>query len=449
MFNFYFAVLTFFLSISDLILTQSGQPCPLTESAELSLLESVGLMTAAAFHTQATQAQAQAQSQDAGSSSCVVATSLLTEMLASLSSQVVELAGHPQFDRYRDHLSELAGRKIGSIGALCKGHTLKQSSPLSVSFSALLSSTLATIGPSLITLIKYKNTKARAFILLHRMVSCAGVGVLPLATVFLPTSLQYVTEFADIEAPIQLVNQLMIDFNSGALPIVNNVFSLVLDKMAVLMAMTKAAAAVGGGGGSEGDIVSLQKLYLSLLNNITLFNCTPCLYSPENHPRLATDVLSALLQGVQGQVSGEPISLSPSIPLRRLCITIITSLAKAWFGPVTRTQHPSEVSEFFVSFLLQQVVPAMLQSLCNGSIPNILTDALSQQLVGDVSQLMWTLSAVAHDDFLSYLRNLLLTLQWPETAIATLIGHLDGSTSGQAMNTFRDTFKKFIKQLLS
>jgi hypothetical protein len=198
------------------------------------------------------------------------------------------------------------------------------------------------------------------------------------------------------------------------------------------------------------------------------------LYSRDNYPRWGSEVLPGMLAcltgtfggggGAGGGVGGGVVSPASAMVLRRLATTFFTNLTKAWLGggasgaspPGTAAgagavvAHPPEVTSQFTAVLLQQVVPAALQSICNGSCgPNITSDANSMNWIGDVGVLMWTLSSVAHQDFVSYLGTLLTSWQWPERAVGALISLLDGSNQQNASIIFKDSFKQFIRELLS
>jgi hypothetical protein len=96
--------------------------------------------------------------------------------------------------------------------------------------------------------------------------------------------------------------------------------------------------------------------------------------------------------------------------------------------------------------LCNEALPTAFRSFTSGALN--LGDAQVQGYVGEVSNLIWTMSSVVSpQETHRYIQSILLpSLQWPPQAINEMSRLLDGKDLGQ-LNTFREAFKKLIRKL--
>jgi hypothetical protein len=414
----------------------------------MHLLEAIGLMTSARSYP------------GEGGSGAVVNNEaqlqlgLLREILSSLVDQLQSLVADPRrISRYGEQMSEIAAWKFGSLGALTKGHSPKShSGEVANMFSAALESIL----PAICEFAKFKQSRSKAIIFMHRMVQCIGDRVLEPCSKCIRVFLEY-SEPNDVEHPIQLLNQLMAEFgatqySSSVVEIVDPVLLPVVDRLSAIFSelqqLTAASDQILTANSTSETTLEAEKLnilrqYLMFLQHVATYHIHPVFISPTNVHRLP-DLLNTIISGIQGGES-YGIRVTMGLILRRSSLMCLTSLVSAWLSPSSSSASP-EVSELLSNLLCNEALPTAFRSFTSGALN--LGDAQVQGYVGEVSNLIWTMSSVVSpQETHRYIQSILLpSLQWPPQAINEMSRLLDGKDLGQ-LNTFREAFKKLIRKL--
>jgi hypothetical protein len=375
---------------------------------------------------------------------------LLQEMLGSLVGQLQSLLEDPmRLNRYGEQLAEVAAWKFGSLGALTKGHSPKSHGG---EVANMFHSSLESVLPAICEFAKYKQSRSKAIIFLHRMVQCIGSRVLEPCSKCIGTFLEY-SEPTDIEHPIQLLNQLMAEFGATAyaasvIEIVDPVLLPVVDRLSGIFSELQQLSASSDHSDSAPDTLEADKLgilkhFLMFLQHVATFHIHPAFLSSRNVHRLP-DLLNNIISGIQGG-ENDGIRVSMGLVLRRSSLLCLTSLVSAWLSP-SSPNVPGEVSELLSNLLCNEALPSAFRSFTSGSLN--LSDAQVQGYVGEVSNLIWTMSSVVSpQDTHQYINDILLpSLQWPASATNEMKRLLNGNDLGP-LNSFREAFKKLIRKI--
>ena len=438
------------VTCSGLLLTQGGEEPLLPEQAELHLLEAIGLITSAA-----------AAGEPSGTSEVDPAYQLtmLEEILSTIVQQLQQLlSSQEDLSRYGLQFAEFAAWKFGSIAALIRGHTPKTHGGLSADL--FLKATLSVV-PVLVEFGKYKLSRSKGIVLLHRIVTSVGGRVVEPAGDCLPVFIQW-AEASDIEFPLQLINQLILEFGSESherhddvLVMVNGMLQGILDKLSSLYAelqvAEEAAKARVVGGVEEGDEIidtsleaekaAIQKQYLTFLQHVACHGCHSAFLSDCNMQRLP-DILTNIASGLRGG-DDDGISNAVGLTLRRPAVTLLSCLTTSWIQEDSSV-HP-DVENLLLSFLCEQALPITIGACSEGSL-NVV-DPQTQSFIGDVGVMLWSLASVRRQDTQKYLQeDLLPNLGWHDAAIAELMSLF---RDFGPVNIFRDKFKKLIRKLHS
>lgn len=415
----------------------------MAEQAEMHLLEAIGLMTSArsvAPEGVATFVNTEANLQ----------LGLLQEMLGSLVEQLQSLLQDPiRLSRYGEQLAEVAAWKFGSLGALTKGHSLKSHAG---QVAKMFHSSLESILTVICEFAKYKQSRNKAIIFLHRMVQCIGHHVLESCSKCIETLLEF-SEPTDIDHPIQLLNQLMAEFGTthyapSVIEIVDPVLLLVVDRLSGIFNELQQLSASSDHAESTPDTLEAEKLgilkhFLMFLQHVATFHIHPVFLSPRNVHRLP-DLLQNVISGIQGG-ENDGIRVSMGLVLRRSSLLCLTSLVSAWLS-LSSSNVPGEVRDLLSNLLCNEALPSAFRSFTSGSLN--LSDAQVQGYVGEVANLIWTMSSVVSpQDTHQYINGILLpSLQWPASASNEMSRLLNGSDLGP-LNSFREAFKKLIRRI--
>jgi hypothetical protein len=433
--------------VADLIVTQTEAPPPLPEQAEMHLLEAIGLMTSARSYP--------VEGAAAVNNEAHLQLSLLREILGSLVDQLLSLTDSRRISRYGEQMAEIVAWKFGSLGALTKGHSPKSHNG---DVANLFNSALNSILPTICEFAKFKQSRSKGIIFLHRMVQCISDRVLEPCSKCIGVFLEY-SEPNDVEHPIQLLNQLMAEFGStphvsSVVEIVDPVLLPVVDRLSAIYSDLQqlsassdqilSANAVTSETTLEAEKLNILKQYLMFLQHVATFHIHPALVSPRNLHRLP-DLLNNVISGIQGG-ENDGIRVSMGLILRRSSLMCLTSLVSAWLSPSSSSSSSPEVHELLSNVLCNEALPTAFRSFTSGALN--LGDAQVQGYVGEVSNLIWTMSAVVSpQETHGYIQTILLpSLQWPPVAINEMARLLDGKDLGQ-LNTFREAFKKLIRKL--
>mmetsp|Transcript_17919 Transcript_17919/g.29970 ORF Transcript_17919/g.29970 Transcript_17919/m.29970 type:complete len:1075 (-) Transcript_17919:108-3332(-) len=459
-------------SFSDLILTNtSTDDAPLTEQAEMHLLEAVGLMTSApSAHGKPSQEQ----------------LSLLKNMLDILIAQLVEVTQLTEFDP--EFIAEIAGRKLSSIAALSKGHSCPKNSAAPSDGSAeLFYNATLSIVPMLHAFSPFKPARSKAIMCLHRIIQCVGIrATAPLAEL-LPSFIRH-ADVTDIEQPIQVLNQLMAEYGTAdtdpsefaqenlnaLMEFLDGLCGLVLDRLGVVynqimeaIEEQKATGSVTNNwqedddddsneGGAQSSLqtekASIQKLYVTFLQHIAVYGCHPILLSEANINRLP-DIFGAITAALQGAGEDSQAAVAATLSVKRPALISLANLTMAWLAAGVTISL--EVTGLLVSLLCDVAIPLSFRACSDGSID--VTDAVSQGYLGDIGHLVWAMATVKNKDTVMFLQESLLpSLGWPAEGIDELMAMLaaaDKSTSPshsgntRVLSNFKDAFKALIRKL--
>ena len=459
-------------SFSDLILTNtSTDDAPLTEQAEMHLLEAVGLMTSApSAHGKPSQEQ----------------LSLLKNMLDILIAQLVEVTQLTEYDP--DFIAEIAGRKLSSIAALSKGHSCPKNSAAPEDGSAeLFYNATLSIVPMLHAFSPFKPARSKAVMCLHRIIQCVGIrATAPLAEL-LPSFIRN-SDVTDIDQPIQVLNQLMAEYGTAdeeasdfALETLNllmefldGLCGLVLDRLGEIYSQIIEAIEEqkssgntakwqqednddeSNEGGAQSSLQtekeSIQKLYVTFIQHITVYGCHPILLSEANINRLP-DIFGAITTALQGGGEESAAAVASTFNVKRPVLISLANLTIKWLASGVAISQ--EVTNLLVSLLCDVAIPLSFRACSDGSID--VSDAASQGYLGDIGHLVWAMAIVKNNDTIHFLQESLLpSLGWPTEGIAELISMLAAvnqstspSNSGntRVLSNFKESFKVLIRKL--
>lgn len=431
-------------SFADLIVTHTDAP-PLPEQAEMHLLEAIGLMTSA--RSQPSSTPPITYNNDAVG----LQLGLLQDLLTSLVVQLQSLLEDPhQVRRYGEQLSEIAAWKFGSLGSLTKGHTPRSHGG---EVANLFHSTLVSVLPVICEFAKYKQSRNKSIIYLHRMVQCIGYQVLDSCSKCLPIFIEY-ADASDLDLPVQLLNQLMAEFgptehSSLVIEIANELLVPVVDRLSAIYLelrhrssetdQTPLESGQNAETSLEAEKLNVLKNYLIFLQYISTYQCHPIFLSPINIQRFP-DLLNNIVSGIRGG-EDDGIRVSLGLSLRRASLLCLTPLITAWLS--STSSIPPEAKNLLSRSICDEVLPIAFRSFSNGSL-NV-SDPQAQAYIGDTATLIWTLISVLPQETKKYLVTVLFpSLGWHPTAINEMTRVLNDI--GQ-VNTFRESLKKLIRKL--
>jgi hypothetical protein len=472
----------------------------LSDSSELHLLEAIGLITSSTYCSW--DGESPSSSQD---SEDVIKSKIqqkeaevqlqrrrrqqtLEEVIHLISGHIQSLLTHPQLQRYTDELASLVAHKVSCLSSLAKGHSYKSrlKHPES-SFDAALAFDVAAaaVVAAAHSLGHISAVRGKCVIFHHRMVLCMGLRSLEALGHSMPLLLSHcdskqldsfkenstaVISEGSSEEVLQLLNQAMLEFQNGALNLVDACLNPSLKKCWLLSAELESNSyvpvsqqpsshqqSVGANinnpdGGTKVNIeaphfqaerISLQKQSLVFLQHVATQQCDQALYSDRNSQLLPTIFDNEILVGLQG--GRGRISKQGGIALRKAATCTLTGLVKAWLSDSSTLTHPipSSLSSALWSFLKEKALPTILNSCTDGTSLD-LRDATAQAYLVDVGTFLWTLSSPTcqQDQLRVYLSEALPALGWSINAVTVLLNMLATTTP---LGTFKENFKKFIR----
>lgn len=418
---------------TDLILNACSRP-GLTEQAEMHLLEASSLLTALTTNPEAGQSQGE----------------LLQKIIAVLAHQVqgalsavamhMNAATDPMagMQSCPDHLLETLGHKLVSISALGKCHKFKTHARTSVLFAppaGLVTQLLSVAGFS--PLIRQKVCT-----FLNHMVHILGLPITELLCH--PDCFARLIDCcdeSDTDLAVQILASVIVEHRELAVPLLDVVLPKVLLRYHALFSEIDA----GGENGVQWDTdrTNLQKQYLVFIYNIAQNGCQGALTSP-HVGALLDGVFHYILEGLRGGpgTSGGSRNGSTGVPLRKYAVQILTSLATPWSRPPTSLQ----LTEAYQSFVLHQALPCILSDLTDGTTLS-LSDAATHNLLELVGALIWTTASfhgpqLCAEGLSSSLQSG-MKHQWSSETVQALCQAV--GQPGQQVNTFKDSFKRFIR----
>lgn len=152
------------------------------------------------------------------------------------------------------------------------------------------------------------------------------------------------------------------------------------------------------------------------------------------------EIMNYILSGIKGGIG--KISVSCSIPLRKIAASIVVGLVKNWSNPTNEVSQQLMAS--FNSYLYDLFLPSIMQSLTVID----LNDGKTQEYTSEIGELLWNINLNRSRDLNSYFQSLLTALNWNSNLIMNFNQIIHDATSHQCHN-FRDLFKKFIRKNVS
>ena len=506
-------ILHCFLSLVDVNCTDVILPTPalladlnsgstskvmLSESAELHLLEAIGLITsstycylegdgageidnnisAALLKQQQKQVEVQVQMRQRQQT--------LEEVIRLISGHIHSLLSFPQLSKYTEEIGAVVAHKVSCLSSLAKGHSYKSRAKhpdttfdAAISFDAAASAAVAAAT----TLGRIAAVRGKCVIFHHRMIMCAGLRSLEALSHSVPLLLSYCDSRAvdtskegggvnltegNSDEVLQLLNQAMLEFQGAALITVDACLTPALKKCWSLSAELEKNAyvplphvlcdgqhpsAVNRTGSSDAlkveveaphfqaERILLQKQSLVFLQHISTQQCDQALYSDRNSSLLSAIFDDEILVGLQG--GRGRISAAGGIPLRKAATGTLTGLVKAWLSNPSPHPIPSTLSAALWSFMKEKALPTILRS-CTDGVSLDLRDAAAQAYLVDVGTFLWTLSSPTcqEEQLRIYLTEALPALGWSQNAASVLLNMLAAQTP---LGTFKENFKKFIR----
>lgn len=444
--------------------TRSAQQLTLglSDAAELNLFECLGLMTSSTHYGEPGSNHEQAAVQQ-------YQQKLLSEVTGFIVRQITEVVSNrSQLVRYVDQLSLFIAQKLNCLSCLAKGHNHKTHEFNVQYFDA----STATVVSVLDLLPQMQCVRSKAVVFLHRMVNALGSRCLLYITQALTVLVSHSEQGSDMEETVALLNQCLVEFQTGALNLAGRFHGPVVEKYKQLGAQFEnnlvVAAPLSSGAvleapHIEAERVALQKQFLLYLQHVVQHNCHSVLTAPE-HTHLIEETLNTLLVCVKGGRGGNlgsnaVISAQAGLPLRKGAIIVLTGLVKVWCSPFSSLSAetaatvgfvdkmqcavPPQLTAAFLSFLCDHAVPAMLSSCSDGGRSVNVKDAAAQSVLVEMAALQWTLYFVLGTQAaMSYFTDLLIKLGWNSTIQQTFLLQLSAE---QPLGTYKDTFKLFIR----
>ena len=462
----------------------------LSESAELHLLEAIGLITsstycyfegdvagevdnnssAALLKQQQKQVEVQLQMRQRQQT--------LEEVIRLISGHIHSLLSFPQLSKFTEEVGAVVAHKVSCLSSLAKGHSYKSRAKhpdttfdAAISFDAAASAAVAAAT----TLGHIAAVRGKCVIFHHRMIMCAGLRSLDALSHSVPLLLSYCDSRAvdaskegggfnstegNSDEVLQLLNQAMLEFQGAALITVDACLTPALKKCWSLSAELEKNAYVPvphtlSDGQHPSDAlkveveaphfqaerISLQKQSLVFLQHISTQQCDQALYSDRNSSLLTAIFDDEILVGLQG--GRGRISAAGGIPLRKAATGTLTGLVKAWLSVPSTHPIPSTLSAALWSFIKEKALPTILRS-CTDGVSLDLRDAAAQAYLVDVGTFLWTLSSPTcqEEQLRIYLTDALPALGWSQNAASVLLNMLAAQTP---LGTFKENFKKFIR----
>jgi hypothetical protein len=408
-----------------MLLPEAGRPAILNEPSELYLLEAVGIMTSQALKEPGTTAAPQ----------------LLIDMVGMVVKQIGALLCHPQRAQYLKEVGDSVAHKVASLGCLARGHRPPAAGEALIAAQVFIQAgeAVASVMDDAAVAI-HPLVRPKCMMFLHRVVPILGAHVLPVAGRCLATYLASAT-IVDVDESITLLNQLVEQFNTGAMDVVDVFLGPIVDKLSALY------ASAGADGATETQVASdrfnMQKQCISFIQHVTASPCIGVLVSPRNATRLPS-ILDTVMNALSGGGNSSSIA---SVPLRRSGLATLVNLTKAW-GPAASSSAAAAVDPAvkatLTTVIMEQAIPSILSFCLSESNAR---DALTLSLYADVGSLFFTVgSCHGNASFITYLGGTILpALSWPPEAITTLTTNQLALDQGCNLSDFRDKFKSMLK----
>ena len=449
------------LILSDVTGSKHGNESLLNESAELYLLEAIGLMTSI---RQTGNISTKEQQQ-----------TLFVEMITHIRKQVHDICSHPSRCEFEEEFATIMAHKASSFAALAKGHNLKHHGHE----TPILLATANDMATAINAFAAHSSVRGRGVIFMHRMIASIGKEALGPIQSILPALINY-SDSKDTDVVVQLLNQCMIEFADQMLDVIDAMFMTIFEKYKALygsmernfLSPDKGQQQAGDGPQFDTERASIMKQFLMFVQHVIHYDCQAALsISQRGNSPIIKPILEIVKDSLKGQISSEfssqtdwEVSVAAGIPLRKYAVIIVTDLIKEWsngatgIGPnsLSRGPVPQDLSHAFARTLFDELIPVCLK-IClppQGTSPGAdggsldLKDAQTLSLVQDIGSLLWTVANVrGTDEIVSFLRQFAGTqsIGWSIDLTTRVINELNQRGN---LGTFKDNFKKIVRSQL-
>jgi len=438
---------------------------PLSEQAELHLLEAVSLM-AAAISPNPTDASGAVDvlSKEREFSA---QKALLSDMTTILCNQLQSFLCQPQLLAYADQMAPAVAHKLACLSSLAKPFSYKNPihahsrEPLEKCIDCLIASINLLGRP-------FPVVRWKGITLQHRLLSSLGFSSVRSAEICLSVMLECNSD-GELDAALQLLNQVIVEFGVLSIPLVNEALGKALDRLreaydSALVGVAGEASTEEqeediseGGGHVKVEKEGILKQYFLLIQHIGEYKCTAALTSASN-VHLVSEVMAVLLTGLSGSADFPDAGLV----VRRSAIGALTSLIRAW-GSVGAAEYDIQISKeyslhhderqirqahlLFAKVASEDALPMLLRVLGDGTLN--LNDGGTLAFVGDIASLWWVFrDARGLSELSSYVKATLDSLGWQSSIRDELLGLLlDTSLTKTQMSQFKENFRKLIRSL--
>lgn len=419
-------------TLSDLVLYELGRSSILNPTSELHLLDAIGIITSSSYSLTPELRQKQLQ--------------LLSDMIRVIMGQIDSVLSNPLLSRYMEELAEVISHKVNSFSNLARGHHYKER-PESIELFGQASQAVVN---SLQVLGAAQIVRNKSLMFAHRMIKCMGSQSMEVIHSIFGLLLTH-SDLKDTEDVVQLLNQSILEYDAGSMSLIDSYLGKVINKFLTLFETFNALYPCGDGiieaPHVETERASLQRQYLGFIYHVCT-NSTVLLLSKPQQSIFLQGIFENIRFGLQG--GRGKICTQLQIPIRKSAVGILVGLVKAWGNTIANKSEVSDISaelrQAFYSFLYDQAIPLILGS-CTDRVSINLKDAATQGLLVEIASLLWTMHSLNPIETISYFRQLLVALGWPEEPARTFITLL--SNANMPVGTFKDSFKQFIRSLMS
>lgn len=344
-----------------------------------------------------------------------------------------------------EEMGDAVAHRLSCLCSLTKGFNAKTRPDVIPSIQSAGAAVITTCG----VMASHSAVREKVMIFCHRAITIVGEGAIGLIQGCFPTLLERM-DSRDCEKVVQLLNQVMVEFEGACVPMIDVYYAPMYGKLETLYETFERQQAEAGAGGGvlqeahhvELERVDLQKQLLMFLFHVSARGCHSCLTSDRNRallqPFLA--VVQAGLQGGRGNISH-----NSGLVLRKNSLFILTALARHWASPSESV--PLEFAAQFSSLLYDTLLPMSLSMCSDGRTLNV-HEVATQPVLAEIGALLWTTYTYSSNSAgtMEYLQSRLLpSLGWSQPAISAVIQAL--AATG-VLSTFRDHFKQFIRSSL-
>lgn len=277
----------------------------------------------------------------------------------------------------------LLAHRIHNIASLCRGFGYRTYSCAVDVFESAFVSVFSALRLSDETQspLNFDAVRAKSVVLTHKMLLAVGPRCLQLKIndqPMLGVFLQALLLRSDLEYAPQLLNQIMVEFNGAAVPLVVGLLPTMIDGLTRAGADADASSAVVTADAPHMKLerAAVRRQLLLLLQHVCTHGCQAVFYCTpfhEQYLQTALDVTMSCLEGTVLCPNPADADTSLLLPLQRAAMIIISSLSKTWLYPAEVAEPPvsAQLQDAFRNFLWSKAMPTILRAICDVRIINI------------------------------------------------------------------------------